>query len=461
MKKKRKDKRKVAFYKKPAVIAGAIFSLLAVMLLFCGVSGIGFGALVAAPVMIASIKKEDIPGMSDETEKALNALVSNFNEAFKKHDEGLIKQDDVNNAVKESLAAFVKEHGIDSIAELKSALEKQGLELKALKEAGVGNREPAFKKNLKGLLTSDAFKSAIKNRQVQELEVKAADTIMTSNANGNHILSYEVLPGINAAPKEANATLPTLLKGSTSSRTIYWINRIGEQGGAAFIAEGALKPLKDWKYVEEQSAAKKIAVRTKVSTEMLQDFEYMQSEIRRLLNEDLFIEIDIQLLTGTGGENPTGILTVAGGYVSTGLDGMVAMPNNADAIRAGMLQLRTLNYTPDVVFMNPADVAVIDLTKSTTGNYIAIELNGVIRSVRIIETMRIDAGKFLLMDSSKWFVRMYQDYRIEFGWENDDFSKNLITVIAEARLHSYYNSIDAGSMMYDEFDVVKAAIAKV
>jgi hypothetical protein len=136
-------------------------------------------------------------------------------------------------------------------------------------------------------------------------------------------------------------------------------------------------------------------------------------------------------------------------------------PNNADAIRAAMLQMRLLNYKPDVVFLNPTDAAVIDLEKSTTGNYIKVELAEVIRSLRIIETTEIAAGHFLLMDAAKWIVKILENLRIEFGWENDDFRKNLVTVIAELRLHSYRNSIDAGAVIYEAFATVKEELEVV
>ena len=36
----------------------------------------------------------------------------------------------------------------------------------------------------------------------------------------------------------------------------------------------------------------------------------------------------------------------------------------------------------------------------------------------------------------------------------------MVTVIAEMRLHSYQNSIDAGSVIYDDFATVQAALEK-
>ena len=90
----------------------------------------------------------------------------------------------------------------------------------------------------------------------------------------------------------------------------------------------------------------------------------------------------------------------------------------------------------------------------------ADELEKVIGNIAIVETTRIDAGKFLLMDTSKWFVRNLEEFKLEYGWENDDFTKNLVSVIAEMRLHSYQNDIDAGSLLYGTFATIQAALEK-
>lgn len=425
-------------------------------------------AVAAAPVAFAV---PDIPGLSDADREGMKALAKYFNDRMDEFKSGSIDGEELNKRVKEAFETFVKDYGPDKekFKKLEDALKAQGLEIKALKECGKGDAKP-LREQLKELFSEEnihTVEMAKGTTHMIGMELKAAATITTANAaNAPHTLSFEVVPGIHAAPEETPVILTALNKGRTSSRTIYWVNRVNGEGGAAFIAEGALKPLMDWDYKEETSSAKKVAVSAKVSHEMLKDFDYIESEIRLLLTRDLYREIDDRLLKGKPGasgasanpNDPEGIITKAGGYVGTGVDGTVVMPNNADAIRAAMLQMRLLNYKPDVVFMNPTDAAVIDLTKSSTGNYIKIELEGVLRSLRIVETTAIPADSFLLMDTAKWTVKILEDLRIEFGWENDDFRRNLITVIAELRLHSYQNSIDAGSVIYDSFAAVKTAL---
>ena len=158
--------------------------------------------------------------------------------------------------------------------------------------------------------------------------------------------------------------------------------------------------------------------------------------------------------------NLKGIFTAAATYTATALDGTVEMANKADAIRAAILQMRNLNFYPDVVMLNPSDRASIDLTKDSTGHYISDELFRLIRGVEIVESTYVKAGDFLVADTSKWNVRPYKGIRVEFGWVDDDFQKNLFTVICEERLHSYFASVDQGAFVKGAFATIIAALQK-
>ena len=351
----------------------------------------------------------------------------------------------------------------EKLEKLEKAIKAQGEALTMMKGAGSAHTE-TLDAQIKSFVEDKAnIDAAMKKQSVsRDIVLKDAALMTTTNAKpAIEAWNVEVDRTIHATTEEANAIYPRLAKGSTSSPIIKWVNRVDKEGGAAFIEEGAMKPLEDWNYETETSEAKKIAVSCKVSTEMLSDAPFMRAEINRLLREDLMKVVDEKLLTGTGSSGEIkGITVGAAGYTSSDLDDKITTPNYADAIRAAILQLWMLNYTPNILFVNPVDKAMIDLTKDTTGRYISSELMAIMRGLTIIETTRIEKGKFLLMDSSKWTVRPYEALRLEYGWENDDFRKNLVTVIAEMRLHSYHSDVDNGSIVYAEFATVMAALEK-
>ena len=351
------------------------------------------------------------------------------------------------------------------LGELEKAVKTQGSAITALKERGVMTGGATLRGQLKSAMSGEAFREAMKNRRTFEIEIKADPATITAANFENaqpYALRHEIEPGIGVAPKEQNVIYQLLSKGSTNSRDIYWVNRGPVNGSADFIGEGEVKPPVDWVYTSETSNAKKVAVSTKVSTEMLEDFDFMESEIRDILRELVEDHVDAELLNGSGtGNDLTGILTGASGYVGTELDGTIPAANTADAIRAGILQMRVLHQRPDIALMSPASKAALDLLKNENGNYISADALAAIRSVRTIETTAIDDGKLVLIDSTKFKVKTYKSIRIEFGWVNDDFQKNLVTVVCEMRLHSYHNSIDDSAILYDDIATITAALERV
>lgn len=350
-----------------------------------------------------------------------------------------------------------------SVQELRDAMKTQGEALALIKTAKSESVD-SLDAQIKAFIENQTNIDAVMKGQSAGAELKLKDAALMTTANAKpaiDIWNVEVDRTIHASPTEPDAIYSRLVKGATSSPNIVWVNRIDGEGGAAFITEGSLKPLKDWKYETETSTAKKVAVSAKVSTEMLTDAPFMRGEIDRLLRQDLMSVVNEKVLTGTGsGAEIKGVTVGAAGYTISDLNGKVEMPNYADAIRAAVLQLRTLNFRPDTLFINPVDNAMIDLTKDTSGHYLTAEMKSLISGITIVETANITKGKFLLMDTSRWMLRPYENLRLEYGLENDDFRKNLVTVIAEMRLHSYQNSVDAGSLVYADFATVLAAIEK-
>lgn len=412
------------------------------------------------------IKDFELPQDGNFTEdevKGLKALGSYIKAQLETVAAGIASVEDVTASVK---AEFEKA-GISGakLDKLEAALKAQGTTLSLMKETRTAEGQESLAAQVKAFVEDKANIEAIRKGQAAgvEMQIKGDAALMTTtNAKpAINLFNVEIDRTIHEAPREADAIYSRLVKGATASQTISWVNRKDKDGGAAFIEEGALKPLKDWQYETETSTVKKVAVSCKVSTEMLTDAPFMRGEIERLLRQDLMSVVNEKVLTGTGtGAEIKGVTQDAAGYTSSDLDDKIENPNYADAVRAAVLQLRMLNYRPDTLFINPVDNAVIDLTKDTTGHYLATEMRALVSGITIVETANIAKGKFLLMDTSRWMLRPYENLRLEYGLENDDFRKNLVTVIAEMRLHSYQNSIDKGSLVYADFATVLAALEK-
>lgn len=477
------------------IVKMARFLLACLGVLLFGVLAVsGMGAAVVGGVGLASAFTfaipEDLKGSLTEADvKGLNALADQIVKHLENQTEKGMSQDDVNNAIKQSWDNYVKEYGLtkEKLTQLEEALKAQGVEITTLKNNGGKSETKSFHQQVHDWLKSDAFKKAALNEGKTRLEVKDAVPlsayVTTAGALTTLIPAQPLVPElfrqdidrtIHEAPRERNFLFQLFHKGNTNASVVIWFNRKNRQGSAEFVPEYGLKPLMSWTYERETASPYKVAVGVKISHEMLDDADFIEGEIRRVLNDELTTKIDDALLTGTGTSNqPEGIATWAGAYSGTGLDGTIASPNDADAIRAAMLQLRNVNFEPNVLVVTPTLAATLDLTKNANGNYMKTELDALLRPLRIIQSTKIEDGHFLLCDTSKFIVKTKGGLMMSTGWGINklaeeqsaqgneyatDFEVNAVTILLEQFFFAYHNNIDEASAIYDTFANVKTAL---
>lgn len=254
-----------------------------------------------------------------------------------------------------------------------------------------------------------------------------------------------------------------LVKGSTNLETYPWVNKKvpAASGEAGFIGPGVAKPGVSFTFEVEKSNAKKVAVSMKLATELLDDIDGMTSYVQNELEYQLKAKVNTTLMTGVLSSTlPAGIQTYSLGFTTSGLS--VANPNNWDCARAVVAQMRKAYITgPIVIFMNPIDMANMEMDKANTnGNYTGINARP-ITGATIVEDNNVAVGyiQAYAVDALKTLI--YKAFTMTFGWENDDFTKNLVTVIAEMRLHSFHSDNDAAAFVYDDLADIKSQIAAV
>jgi HK97 family phage major capsid protein len=444
------------------------------------------GALLAvAP--FAFIVPESLKASMTESELAgIKELGTQIEKHLNERGNGNIEEKDLNIKVKALWDDHVKKFGMDdtSFKKLQDTLKEQGIEIAQIKELGAegkGNVKSASQQ-IHEWIKSQVYKDSLRDQKAIALEIKSATPMSAYSDNGGMIPVFPLTPElfnvevdrrIRTARTEPNLLYPMLLKGNTNAAIIIWFNRKNVEGGAAFTPEYGLKPLVSWTYERKTAEPYKITVRVKISTEMMEDADFVEGEIRSATKTELIDKIDTALIAGTGIGQPEGVTVWASAYQGTLLDGTIQAANNADAIRAGILQLRNNKFTPDVLVISPTDKAVLDLTKNGANNYMKQEIDALLKGLHIIESTRINEGDFLLFDTSTFIVKPKGGMKISTGWgvnkiegegaEEDvyasDFEMNAVTIILEQRLYAYHDSINEVGALYDTFSVVVAALA--
>lgn len=399
-------------------------------------------------------------------------VVAQLSERVAEATKGFVKETEI-ATLKEELSA-VKSLVADKsdMDAVKQAIAKMEGSVEALKEAPAKTKRTASL----GAAIFDAFAGAkdqiakliAKEITSVSLEVKAADTM---TINGNYSGGTVALSDLEQGVARVVRRRPFMrqlsnTRGTNSKYVVYVEQKNPDPNEAGMVAEGALKPQSDFDLVEVSKEVKKIATFIKVSKEMLADLSFMQGEINGELMELIELKLDEQMLLGDGLlNNLEGIDLIAPAYNAGTFAGTITAPNNSDVIRTALVQIAQANFQANYIVLNPADVAAMQLTKDSSGAYtypmFVPMADGITRVVGIpvVENNLVAPDSFYVGDFTKSNLRVREDMNIQIGHVNDDFTKNLITILAEMRAVHYVKSNHYGAFVKGTFSAAKAVLA--
>ncbi len=288
------------------------------------------------------------------------------------------------------------------------------------------------------VVESEELKEYVKEGNFKKsitVQVKA----VTSAANSvGAAVAPDRLPGIVTLPQQRLTVRDLLSPGRTSSNLVQYIKETGFVNNAGMVAEGTKKPESSITMTEAQSVVAKIAHFIKASSEIMADFPALQSIIDTRLRYGLALIEEAQLLKGSGvGNNLNGIYTQASQYAAPIV---IKNPTRIDVLRLALLQAELAEYPSTGIVLNPADWTAIELQKDTTGAYIFTNPQSTAqpglwgRPVVTTKSMTIDE---FLVGAFKMGAQIFdrEQASVTIATQNeDDFVKNLVTILAEERL---------------------------
>ncbi len=400
-----------------------------------------------------------------ETEELLGKIKSQMEEVIMK--KGYASKDEL-AAIDAKIKAF---EGLDvkALSSVFDVIQKQGAEITAIKEHGTETGPKSLRDQVAEYQTKHKeVIQKIKAGNKQELpafEFKGAPTtpmVPSSALNGS---AYLPVPQIDTTLNDLRRVQPTfwdyIPKGRTSQAAYVWVNKTDPNGSPNFIGAGVAKPRISFELNTEISVAKKVAASLKIATELLDDIDGMTSFIEGELSYTVKAALNTALMTGTLSSTvPAGIQTFSQSFDLTGIN--TSDPDEYDSIVAAVTQVRT-NFIDGAltVFVNPQDFANLLLAKQTKNRNIAVVYNGgamIIAGALVVQDNNITAGNVQVAALDLLKTLIYKDFTVTFGWENDDFTKNLVTAVAEIRLHSFHSTNDEQAFVYDSFADIKSAI---
>ena len=375
-------------------------------------------------------KDENIIELTKTFQKTVDE-VKGIAEDFKgKFEHGEKVSESAKQAADEALTKL-NELGL-TVADLQQKAARRG-EQEDLQEKSIGSQ----------FVESESFKKLIESggrKGRASFDVKANITSSTANAAGSAgaLVDSTRLPGILGLAERTLTIRDLIMAGNMDGNLLEYVRETGFTNNAGMVAEGAVKPQSDLKFDMVNTSPKVIAHYIKASRQILDDAAQLKSYIDGRLRYGLKLKEESQLLNGDGtGQNLLGIIPQATAYLSPIT---MASATKIDKLRLAMLQAVLAQYPASGHVLNPIDWTDIELTKDTTGNYILANPQGTVQptmwGLPVVQTQAIASGKFLtgaFSMGAQVFDRWQS--RVEVATENeDDFIKNMVTILCEERL---------------------------
>lgn len=305
--------------------------------------------------------------------------------------------------------------------------------------------------------------------------IKVAALMTTANVTPNVTGGFSPLFGnyidteIGHVPKPENIMLPLVtVKTQPGTENIWTSDRVNEEGDAAFIAEGALKPLTDAEWSSTKHPIKEVAVRWKFTKRLMMHAPAIVQDFQEHARELVEQKIDDQILEGDGlTNNLSGIETLASAFiVPAGLAGYYQAPNIYDVIMAMATRVRLSNFKGQITaILNTVWMAKMAGIKDLENRYIVapfVSPDGTrVGSVNVKFSNKIADDSIVVGDLKKFNVVFAENIMYDEGYENDDFSKNLVSRKLEAFLGTYIKGSDAGSILFGDISDIQDDLVEV
>lgn len=366
---------------------------------------------------------------------------------------------DALETLKQSNADLQIKENFDELTEKVNQLIEKTTVKSGLNDAEKYNLRKSLKEN------HEAIVDAVKNEKKFELTFKAAAIHMTNNgtvanavgldfpATDNFLVDSDIAK-IRYPENFILNVIPNIQVSNVPAQRIRK-EQATTEGAATIVAEGAVKPLTQYKFVRTSTDRVKYAGRIEWTEEFAMDFEALYREIVMMFEEDVVRVWQDGLLSQ--------IDTNATAYVSSTLDGTFVAPDNGLAVVAGQSQLQSLNYEPDTVLMHPADLVATMFQQDADGNlklspYINTT-SGTINGMRLVASNKITLGT-AYVGESRLYREQHSDFILRTGQYGDQLIENEYTAIGEVFSILQIAERDLVGWLALDLDTVKTALLK-
>lgn len=333
-------------------------------------------------------------------------------------------------------------------------------------------REPANKNKVdKGLIEflkeNSTVLKAIKENKTNKHKGFSFDLVTKGTQGASDIGSRDYLgeiePGIGKIPVR-NTTILSLFGRKTVGTEYlhYWEENVVTRDAKFVIACATSTHTTKKTWIKRTVELAKLRDMVDVCIDMLEDYDFVESEIRQLVDESIMLKADYELLLGASAA-ATDMLSID--YISSEFNPSNVLadysssfthPTIGDLTAAMKGQIYTFGqeraWQANTVLMNYTDMIKYFHAKDTNGVYLfpnfvsgaTNEING----MRIVTSPIVVQNTLYVFDSTKGKILDRKRLTVVASYENNDnVEHELVTFVAHERLQFHVRLIDQDAFM--------------
>ena len=458
----------------------AIVSIVAGLGIFSGAFSFeAAGVIMSATPLIWMVDKkfkelslDEINGLTDAEKSEYHLALTTFKEGEKTRLEAEIKtlqtKEGENSEKIKELEESIKGVNIDILNTMAKSIKEIGLEMTKIKTEGLGRRET---KTIAKLLET-------KKTEIENVRDKAVKIMINVNDYsfkatqaptdiGDREELGQWIQGVEQLARRAPFVRDWFRTVFTTKEYVKKMEQdvvVRDAKNVAACGETTHTTKLTWKKTDLQ--IRKVRDFVDICLDMLDDYDFVEGEIRDLINYGVMIKVDSQLLLGTGvSPQIAGIesyastfsAALAGADYSAATGTTIQSPNLGDLICVAGAQIEYLGknskFTPNVAFVNPKQITNLKLTKDKKDQYLLpnwISPNGEkFGGIILVGNPLVPENEAYVMDSTKGVIYERKEIAVEMSYENaTNFETETVTVKGYERLNLWVSDANSNAFMH-------------
>jgi len=367
-------------------------------------------------MLAGTAKAEDYKGLSTELSEIKGQL------AGKDGAEGIVKQ----------------------LENLTSAVDAQGLQIKKMETEG-----PRKVLTLPEILAEKREElGKLRKRETSAVKATVQTSDITSNTNASRVPGagrmQDRLPFLRELFNQSGV-------GANSNSVIRYTDQTTNTNSAAAFEEAAAVPSSsDIAWTEYSLDIENVGDSIKIAQRMIDNIDFVAGEVQNFLTKNIALKVDSYLYSGTGSNQPYGVTARATAYAAGSYANSYADANLMDLIRVCKSLISTgTAFMPNYAILNPVDAEKYLYGKKDANNNYIIPQNGslisLIGGLTIVVNSGVTVNTMVVGDFTYGVVYDQKALNLEFGYVDDDFQKNLVTLKGYEELNLLIRGIHQGA----------------